>query len=94
MDKEPGPVLAWSAAFVAEFGEAERNGTVEILAHDWAAHAEVGRALVRDLLEVVGGMLPKDERVLRDIFRQVIDVASTLHSGITVIEAHLAAFGL
>ena len=89
-----GPISGWLVAFQTEFEDADRNGTVDKFVQQWISHAKVGEALVKDLQCVVGGRLPKDEEQLRDTFQQVIDLISTLYTGIATIEAHLAAFGL
>jgi hypothetical protein len=85
-----GPAFGWPTAFAAEFQEAERQGTVKLLIQDWQAHSNVGKALLRDLEGIACSRLPNDERVWRDIFRQALDLISTLLAGIAMIEAHIS----
>jgi hypothetical protein len=92
--KSQGPMSGWSAAFMAEFEEAEQNGMVGDCAQEWAAHREVGKALVRDLHGIIEGRLPRDEASLRDTLQQVINLISTLSAGIAAVDAYLAALGL
>jgi hypothetical protein len=84
-----GPVFGWSAVFAAEFQAAEQNGTLQILANDWQSHRDVGKALLQDLQGFVNSHLPKDEKLLRDLIRQALDLISTLLAGIAMVEAHL-----
>jgi hypothetical protein len=90
--KDRGPVRDWSAAFLADWRDAEYNGRMEEVRGDWRSHAGVGKALVRDLKGVAQSKLPDDEASKRDILRQAIDLMDTLLTGIATAEAHLAVF--
>jgi hypothetical protein len=87
-----GPVFSWSAALAAEYQEAEQNGTINDLIHDWQAQIDVGKALLRDLQGIVCSRLPEEEPSLRDLLRQTINLISTLLAGIAMIEARFATF--
>jgi len=86
-----GPVSDWPALLLAEFKAASRNRKIDEFRSDWRSHSGVGKALVRMLRDIAGSKLPNDPVVLRDVFRQTFDLATTLLTGIGIIDAHLAA---
>ena len=89
--KTNGPVSGWPALFLADLKDASRNRKIEEFRSDWRSHSGVGKALVRMLRDIAASKLPNDPAALRDVFRQALDLATTLLTGIGIIDAHLAA---
>ena len=86
-----GPVSDWPTIFLAELETASRNKKISEFRSDWRSHSGVGKALVGTLRDIAASKLPNDPAALRDVFRQTFELATTLLTGIGIIDAHLAA---
>jgi hypothetical protein len=87
-------VSGWLATLANEFDDAAQNGSVAELAQAWRAHTDVGEAIVKDLKGLLGGRLPQEDLVLRDLLRQAFDLLSTLFGGIAAIQALLTTLDI
>jgi hypothetical protein len=84
--KIKGPLTKWQSVFKAEFATATRNGTVPEFVRDWSSQRGVGLTLVEMLRGIAASRLPHDEKSLRDVIRQSLDLLHSLSSGIALIE--------
>jgi hypothetical protein len=92
--KERGLVSRWSGILANEFDDATRNGTINELAQEWRAHADVGNVIVKDLNSVVCSKLPGEDSDLRDLLRQAFDLLSSVLAGIVAIQAVLTTLDI
>jgi hypothetical protein len=84
----------WASALSVELRHARENGTLIKVAQEWDDHREVGKLLESELRRILSARLPTDEKMLRDIFRQVLDLISTVIGGLAVLDTFFFVFPL
>jgi hypothetical protein len=89
-----GPVSEWASTLSAEFHDARENNTTVKVAREWDNHREVGKNLETRLRRILSARLPRDEKTLRDIFRQVLDLFCTVIGGLAVLDTFFCIFPL
>jgi hypothetical protein len=81
-----GPVSDWASILLFEIEQSKRNGTIEALLREMKSDREIGKVLAKDLRGILDARLPTDEKMLKDLMRQIFDLLSTLLSGISVLD--------
>ena len=84
--KSRGPVEDWGSVLLFDLEQSKWNGTTEALLHDMKSDREIGKVLAKDLRGILDARLPTDEKMLKDLMRQIFDLLSTLLSGISVLD--------
>jgi hypothetical protein len=87
-----GPVTSWMSILKEEEQHARRNGTMAKLARDWKSDRNIGMVLAKDLRSIANCRLPSEDRILRDLLRQAMDLLTTVISGVSMLDVAIAVF--
>lgn len=85
-----GPPRRWSVPLATGLHAAILNNSLWAWEEELQVHVSAGRKLVDAMHGVMDGELPTEEWLYRDLWRQAVELLSTLHEGIACLEAHIA----
>ena len=80
----------WPAQLRRGLEAAVYDSTVNLWVEEVESHLIAGRHMVDSMYEVMDGDLPSEDWLYRDLWRQSVDVLSTLHEGIACLNTHVA----